>query len=99
MNKKNIVFCPINHNPSLGKQKEQMVFSVTDAGSRDNGYYYFDDIMAFFGVSKSKAYKIIQLLKKELSDGGISEPPGRIPKEILKQKIYGKCERNEHGKS
>jgi hypothetical protein len=56
-------------------------------------FYRVEDIMALLGVSKSKAYKIIQDLNKELSRKGYITVAGKVPKKYFCEKFY--CDMNE----
>lgn len=52
-------------------------------------FYYVEDVMRILGVSRSKAYKIIQQLRKELVQKGYFEyPAGRIPKKYFCERFY-----------
>jgi predicted transcriptional regulator len=52
-------------------------------------FLFVDDVMKIVGVSRSKAYKIIQQLRKELVQKGYFEyPAGRIPKKYFCERFY-----------
>ncbi|WPC42788.1 transcriptional regulator [Clostridium sp. JS66] len=53
-----------------------------------SSFYRVDDIKNILGVSKSKAYKIIQQLNKELKEKGYITIAGRIPIKYFKEKYY-----------
>ena len=44
--------------------------------------------MKLTGVSQSKAYKIIQLLNKELKDKGYITIAGQVPTKFFSEKYY-----------
>lgn len=52
-------------------------------------YYTADDIAEILGASKSKAYKIIQELNKELKKQNYIVQAGRIPKQYFYKNYYG----------
>lgn len=56
-------------------------------------FYQVEDVMEMLGVSKSKAYKIIQGLNKELSKKGYIIVAGKVPKKFFCEKFY--CDRSE----
>ena len=51
-------------------------------------YLKVDDVMELTGVSQSKAYKIIQLLNKELKEKGYITIAGQVPKKFFSEKYY-----------
>ncbi|BBK75969.1 transcriptional regulator [Clostridium butyricum] len=51
-------------------------------------YLKVEDIMKLTGVSQSKAYKIIQLLNKELKDKGYITIAGQVPTKFFSEKYY-----------
>lgn len=51
-------------------------------------FFQVEDVMALLGVSKSKAYKIIQSLNKELSKKGYITVAGKVPKKYFCEKFY-----------
>lgn len=51
-------------------------------------YYKSDDIAKILHVSKSKAYKIMRQLNKELEDKGYLTVRGRVSKKFFKEKYY-----------
>lgn len=53
-----------------------------------NIFYYVDDVMDLLGVSRSKAYKIIQDLNAELKDSGYIGVSGRVPKKFFNERFY-----------
>ena len=56
---------------------------VKELSKEDRSYYTAADVMEILGVSKTKAYSMITVLRKELFDSGTltpAYPPGRIPK-------------------
>lgn len=51
-------------------------------------FYMADDIKTMLGISKSKAYKIIQQLNKELKEKGYVTIAGRVPIKYFSEKYY-----------
>lgn len=51
-------------------------------------FYKADDIKEILGISKSKAYNIIQQLNKELKSKGYITIAGRVPVKYFKEKYY-----------
>ncbi|XWX62826.1 transcriptional regulator [Desulfitobacterium sp. AusDCA] len=51
-------------------------------------FYQVNDVMDLLGVSKSKAYKIIQDLNKELKKKGYITVAGKVPKKYFLEKFY-----------
>lgn len=51
-------------------------------------YLKVEDVMKLTGVSQSKAYKIIQLLNKELKDKGYITIAGQVPTKFFSEKYY-----------
>lgn len=51
-------------------------------------FYFVEDIMTLLGYSKSKSYKIIAKLNKELEDTGTCTCAGRVSKKYF-NKRYG----------
>ncbi|MBQ6634793.1 MAG: helix-turn-helix domain-containing protein [Lachnospiraceae bacterium] len=61
---------------------------IKELGTENRGYYTADDVMELLGVSRSKAYKMIQGMQKELkSEGKLFDgyPGGKIPKGIFRK--------------
>lgn len=56
-------------------------------------FYLVNDVMKLLGVSKSKAYKVIQDMNKELSDQGYFIIAGKVPKKYFEEKFYFQAER------
>lgn len=54
---------------------------------RDN-FYFVEDVMGILGLSRSKSYKIMQGLNKELEGGGYVTISGRIPKRFFHERLY-----------
>ena len=57
-----------------------------------NIFYYVDDVMDLLGVSRYKAYKIIQDLNAELKDSGYIGVSGRVPKKYFNERFYADIE-------
>lgn len=51
-------------------------------------YYTATDVMQLVGVSKSKAYQIIQRLNKELEAKGYIMIGGRVPRKYFDERFY-----------
>ncbi len=51
-------------------------------------FFLVDDVMKMLGVSKSKAYKIMQSLNKELNKKGYITVAGKVPKKFFCEKFY-----------
>lgn len=51
-------------------------------------FYHVEDVVALLGVSRSKAYKIIQDLNKELKKKGYITVAGKVPKKYFLEKFY-----------
>ena len=51
-------------------------------------YYKCEDIEKILHVSKSKAYKIMSQLNKELQEKGYLTVRGRVSKKYFKEKYY-----------
>lgn len=61
---------------------------MSTATSR-NIFYHVEDVMELLGVSRSKAYKIIQDLNDELKKNGyIVAVAGRVPKKFFNERFY-----------
>ncbi len=52
-------------------------------------FYFVEDIMALTGLSKSKSYKIIAQLNRELEEAGYCTIAGRVAKSYFKKRFYG----------
>ena len=48
-----------------------------------------DDVQKILGVSRSKAYQIVQGLNRELKKAGYITIAGRCPTQFFEQKFYG----------
>lgn len=48
-----------------------------------------DDVAGMMGVSKSRAYRIIRELNKELSEKGYVTVAGRTSRKFFEEKVYG----------
>lgn len=51
-------------------------------------FYTVDEIATMLQVSKSKAYKIVASLNKELKKMGYITVAGRVPKKYFEEKYY-----------
>ena len=49
-------------------------------------FYFVEDVMTITGLSRSKSYKIIADLNRELSDRGYCVIPGRIAKSYFHER-------------
>lgn len=52
-------------------------------------YLDAEDIATTIGISKSKAYKIIQQLNKELKEKGYLTVNGKVPTKFFLERTYG----------
>lgn len=51
-------------------------------------FYTVDQITKMLQISKSKAYKIVASLNKELKEKGYITIAGRVPKKYFEEKYY-----------
>lgn len=51
-------------------------------------FYQVEEVMSLLGVSKSKAYKIMQDLNKDLKKKGYITVAGKVPKKFFREKFY-----------
>ena len=59
---------------------------VKELSTENRGYYKVEDVMDLLGVSRPKAYKMIQEMQKQLKSEGkmfSGFPAGKIPKRIF----------------
>lgn len=61
-----------------------------DESTWKSRYYVVTDVMQLIGVSKSKAYQIIQRLNKEMEAKGYIIIAGRIPRKYFDERFYCK---------
>lgn len=65
-------------------------------GTEERPFYDHKDLMNLFGVSRSKAYSMITVMRKECLDAGMitkAYPTGRIPKKYVnKMCMIDECE-------
>lgn len=57
-------------------------------------FYEVDDVMAMLGISKSKAYKIMQALNNELKENGYITIAGKVPKQYFDERLYNNEEKH-----
>lgn len=50
-------------------------------------YYFVDDVMRLLGFSRSKSYRIIQNLNKELDKQGKMVFEGRVPQRYFRERL------------
>lgn len=50
-------------------------------------FYFVDDIMEMLGYSRSKSYKVIADLNKELKDNGVCTCDGRVNKKYFNRRF------------
>lgn len=50
-------------------------------------FYFVEDVMALLGYEKSKAYRIISQLNKELEEDGIFTCAGRVSKRYFNKRF------------
>ena len=61
---------------------------VKELSTENRGYYKVEDVMDLLGVSRPKAYKMIQEMQKQLKSEGkmfSGFPAGKIPKRIFNE--------------
>ncbi len=58
------------------------------ASPRATAFYYVEDVTNLLGVSKSKAYKIMQDLNAELEAKKYVTVSGRVPKKFFNERFY-----------
>lgn len=51
-------------------------------------FYQVEDVMRILGVSRSKAYKIMQEMNKELNEKGYFTISGKVPKKYFVERFY-----------
>lgn len=102
MNKRNIDFtpkksiCPINERANSPPDSIQKTIILDlPENKKDSRYYYVKDIMKVFGVSKSKAYKIIEKIHSENPEICVNENSGQISKTVFSKYLYGRKKENE----
>lgn len=61
-------------------------------------FYLVDDVMKILGVSKSKAYKVMQDMNKELSGEGYFTIAGKVPRRYFEERFYFANERTSNKK-
>lgn len=62
---------------------------IKELSKEDRSYYEVNDVMEMFGVSKTKAYDMIHVLRQELVDAGALSPVyprGRVPKKYFDER-------------
>ena len=62
---------------------------VKELSKEDRSYYDAKDVMQMFGVSKTKAYGMIHVLRKDLIEAGTLSavyPQGKVPKKYFDEK-------------
>lgn len=52
-------------------------------------YYTANEVMVILGVSRAKAYKVVKKLNEELAAMGYIVLPGKVPKKLLAERLYG----------
>lgn len=55
----------------------------------DSMFYSALEVMEMLGISRGKAYQIIKNLNDELAKNGYIIIPGKVPKKLFAEKIYG----------
>lgn len=55
--------------------------------------YLVNDVMKILGVSKSKAYKVIQDMNEELKEKGYFVIAGKVPKKYFEERFYFQSDR------
>lgn len=51
-------------------------------------FYVVEDVMAILGVQRSKAYKVIRELNRELKERGYIVIEGKVAKKYFDEKMY-----------
>jgi hypothetical protein len=51
-------------------------------------FYFVEDVMRILRLSKSKSYKVMQNMNKELKEKGYFTIAGRVPKKYFQEKFY-----------
>lgn len=62
---------------------------IKELSREERSYYVAADVMSLLGVSKSKAYDMIRIMRQELVDAGTISavyPQGKIPKKYFNEK-------------
>lgn len=81
-------YCDVKFAEDL--QKENRIVAGKGEGNMENSMFYSAlDVQGMLGVSRGKAYQIIKVLNDELAKEGYIIIPGRIPKKLFAEKIYG----------
>ena len=71
------------------QQENGMVAERGDGSMEDSMFYSALDVQRMLGVSRGKAYQIIKILNDDLAKAGYIIIPGKIPKKLFADKIYG----------
>ena len=74
------------------KFAEDLQMENAEKGDRsmvDSMFYSALDVQRMLGVSRGKAFQIIKILNDELAKDGYIIIPGKIPKKLFAEKIYG----------
>ena len=62
---------------------------IKELSKADRSYYEVNDVMEMFGVSKTKAYDMVHVLRQDLVDAGALSsvyPRGKVPKKYFDEK-------------
>lgn len=51
-------------------------------------FYIVDDVQSILGISRSKAYQVMQSLNNELEKMGFITLSGKIPKKFFDERLY-----------
>ena len=56
---------------------------------RTDSFISADEMKEIFGISKSKAYSLVQELNAELKEKGYLTIPGRVRRKFFEERFYG----------
>ena len=56
---------------------------------RTDSFISADEMKEIFGISKSKAYSLVQELNAELKEKGYLTIPGRVSRKYFEERFYG----------
>lgn len=77
----------------------QMYFEITNIAPRrlimykTDSFISADEIKEIVGISKSKAYSLIQELNSELKEKGYLTVTGRVSRKYFEERFYGLVEK------
>jgi len=56
---------------------------------RTDSFISAEELKEIFGISKSKAYSLVQELNAELKEKGYLTVPGRVSRKYFEERFYG----------